>query len=298
MNAAQLLARIAELFHADYAFAIDGLIAGAIVGAICGAVGVITVLRRLALVGDATGHATLPGVAAAFLLTGSKSLPILLIGALVAGILANLAVVWLSSQPRSRPDASIGVVLSVSFGLGVVLLSFVQASPTGAQSGLNAFLFGSAAGVPREQVVVLAILAAAVLVLGLAAARPLVLATFDPVFAQAIGIPVRLVHGVTLVVLSVVVVLAVRTVGVVLVAAMLIIPASSALLVVRRIGPAVVLAGALGAAAGAAGSALSFLFEDLATGPSMVLIAGVFFAFAFAFRGLRDRRPAHNGAPA
>lgn len=270
-----------------YDFAVDGVLAGAVVGALCGAIGTFTVLRRLALVGDATGHATLPGVALAFLLTGSKSLSVLLLGALVSGLIANFAVAWLSKLPRSRPDAAIGVVLAVSFGLGIVLLSAVQASPTGAQSGLQSFLFGSAAAVSRAQVVTLAILGTVVLTTMIVGWRHLTLATFDPVYARSIGVRTGALDTAVFLALAVVVVMAIQTVGVVLVAAMLIIPPSAGLALTRRLPATVATASVIGAASGAVGALLSFARAGLSTGPTMVLVATGFLALALGWRRLR-----------
>lgn len=275
--------RTVEFFSFRWGFALDGLLAGVIVGGLCGLVGVFMVLRRLSLIGDATAHATLPGVCVAFLLTGSKALPVLLAGALASGLAANAMVAWLLRLPRSRPDAVIGVVLSVFFGLGIVLLSFVQVSPTGAQSGLQSFLFGSAAGVARSQVLTLGVAGVAVALVVVAAMRPLTLATFDPVFAGSVGIPVRAIETLSLLTLAAVVVVSIRTVGVVLAAAMLVVPPSAALLVARRrIGAAAGLSGAIGALSGAVGAWISFVFEGLSTGPTMVLVAGTIFIAVFA----------------
>ena len=280
--------RTADFFSFRWGFALDGLLAGVIVGGLCGLVGVFMVLRRLSLIGDATAHATLPGVCVAFLLTGSKALPVLLAGALASGLAANAMVAWLLRLPRSRPDAVIGVVLSVFFGLGIVLLSFVQVSPTGAQSGLQSFLFGSAAGVARSQVLTLGVAGIAVGLVVVAAMRPLTLATFDPVFAGSVGIPVRAIETLSLLTLAAVVVVSIRTVGVVLAAAMLIVPPSAALLVARRrIGAAAGLSAAIGALSGAIGAWISFVFEGLSTGPTMVLVAGTIFTAVFAVERAR-----------
>ncbi len=266
----------------DYGFAVDGLLAGLLVGTMCGLVGVFMALRRLALIGDATGHAALPGVCAAFLLTGSKSVPILLAGALVSGLAANAAIAWLETRPRTRPDASIGVVLSVAFGIGVVLLGEAQASPTGAQAGLSAFLFGSVAAVSRGQVVALFGCATVSVLFVALFRRPLTIAIFDPAFARSAGITVTRYESALLLALAIAVVVSVNTVGVVLVAAMLVIPPSAALLVTRRIPAALGCAAGIGAFSGASGAFLSFLVPGLSSGPAMVLVASVIFALTLA----------------
>ena len=266
----------------EYGFALDGLLAGTLVGLMCGVVGVYMALQRLALIGDATGHAALPGVCAAFLLTGSKAVPVLLVGALISGALGNAAISWLERRPRTRSDASIGVVLSVAFGIGVVLLGLAQASPTGAQSGLNSFLFGSVAAVSRGQLLTLG-LSAVVVVAGIVfLRRGLTLAVFDRAYAESVGLDTARYRSALLFVLAIAVVLSINTVGVVLVSAMLIIPPSTALLLTHRIDSAVALSAFLGGACGAAGAYASFHYPGLSSGPAMVLIAASVFAVVMA----------------
>jgi len=277
-------ARFAEFFAFEYAFTVNALAAAVVVGAICGVVGTFLVLRGLSLVGDATGHATLPGVCVGFLAAGGSKAPTaLLLGALVSGFLAAILVGVLSRGARARTDASIGVVLSLFFGLGIVLLSYIQASPTGAQAGLNRFLYGNAAGVDTAEVYLLAGTAGLLLLLVLVFWRWLVAASFDPVFARSVGVPVGAVHYGLLAALSIAVVVSIQAVGVVLVSAMLIIPPSTALFFSARIARAAALSGILGASAGAIGAVLSYVFEGVSTGPAMVLVAGVFFAVALTF---------------
>lgn len=277
-------ARFVEFFSFEYAFTANALMASIIVGALCGVVGTFLVLKGLSLLGDATGHATLPGVCLGFLVAGgAKVMSLLLLGALVSGFLAAVLVGLLSRGPRARTDASIGVVLSVFFGLGIVLLSYIQSSPTGAQAGLNVFLYGNAAGVDATQVASLGTLAAIVLGLIVVFRRWLVSAVFDEGFARSIGVPVRWVYFGLLAALAVAVVVSIQAVGVVLVSAMLIIPPSTALFICKRIGRVVVLSGLIGVVAGATGAATSYVFEGVSTGPAMVIIAGAIFFVALLF---------------
>ncbi|MBA2663027.1 MAG: metal ABC transporter permease [Bradymonadaceae bacterium] len=275
--------RAAEFFSFRYAFALEALGASILVGAICALVGTFLVLRGMSLIGDATGHATLPGVCVAFLLVGAKSMGALLAGALVSALAAALLIGVISRGPRTRPDAAIGIVLSVFFGFGIVLLSYIQNSPTGAQSGLGGFLFGNAAGISRDQLI--ALLATS---LGLGALvgvfyRPLKLTVFDEGFARSIGIPTSLVQMALLSALAVCVVISIQAVGVVLVAAMLIIPPSAALFLSKRLGHVLLFAMLVGAVSGALGAFLSYMAEGVATGPAMVLVAAALFLGALFF---------------
>lgn len=278
------LARLLEFFQFEYAFTINALAASVMVGALCGVVGTFLVLRGLSLVGDATGHATLPGVCLGFFAAGgTKLMGALLAGALFSGFLAAVLVGALSRGARARTDASIGVVLSFFFGLGIVMLSYIQSSPTGAQAGLNRFLYGNAAGVDATQLIWLSSISALVLLLLVVFWRWLVAASFDAVFARSIGVPVRGVHYGLLAALAVAVVVSIQSVGVVLVSAMLIIPPSTALFVSKRVGRVALISGGLGVVAGACGAVLSYVFEGVATGPAMVLVAGAFFVLGLLF---------------
>ncbi len=289
--ASQFTTRAVEFFGFEYEFAVNALVSSMLVGALCAVVGAFLVLRGMSLLGDATGHATLPGVCAAFLVVGAKDIGPMLAGALAAGFLAALLVGFLSRGRRSRPDAAIGVVLSVFFGIGIVMLSYIQNSPTAAQSGLQSFLFGNAAGVSREQLWVLAGVSA-VLIVGVALAyRALTITVFDPTFARSIGVPTGLVHYGLLAALALAVVVSIQAVGVVLVSAMLIIPPSAALFVSARLPRVLIISGFIGLLSGAIGAFGSYVWEGVATGPAMVIVAGALFVIALVFgpRGLLRR---------
>lgn len=287
MNAAFVLERASEFVTLQYAFGARALIASVLVGALCGAVGVFLVLRRMALLGDAMGHATLPGVVAGFLVTQSKSLPLMYAGAMGAALLAALSIAKLNQTPRTRSDANVGLTLAGFFGLGVVLLSIAQATPSGAQAGLNAYFFGNAAAVSTAQLIALGLTTLFAFATLLAGFRALVVTTFDPTFAATIGFPRRFLEAAFLMVLAAVVVVSIQTVGVVMVAAMLIIPAQAALIGHRTPGAVVVAATLIGAFSGGAGALTSYTFEGVSTGPAMVLVAaGIFAVYAL----LRSKR--------
>jgi manganese/zinc/iron transport system permease protein len=267
----------------QYDFVMYALAASVLVGAVCAVVGTFLVLRGMSLLGDAAGHATLPGVCIGFAIVGAKSMGALLAGAVVSGFIAAVLVGVIARAPRTKPDAAIGVVLSVFFGLGIVLLSYVQNSSTGAQAGLDDFLFGNAAGVAADQLVALAVMSALLLTAVVVFFRPLVVTIFDGDFARSLGWPTMAIEFGLLGALSIAVVISIQAVGVVLVAAMLIIPPSAALLLARRIHTVVWVSAGIGVASGAAGALLSFVFSGVATGPAMVLVAATLFAGAGLF---------------
>lgn len=277
---AEFWARTVDFATFEYAFARDALVVSILIGALCGFVGVFLVLRRLALLGDAAGHATLPGVVMAYLLFGSARPSVLLVGALISVLAAAWSINVILRARRSREDAAIGVVLAVFFGLGIVLLSYLQSNASAAQAGLSAFLLGNAAAATLEQIIIIAIAATILVGTSLVAYRPLSIAVFDPVYASTVGLPVARLHGALVIAVAVTVVVSVQAVGAILVTAMLIIPPSAALLLTRRLHITLIVSSAFGAISGALGAYGSFLLEGFGTGPSMVLAATVLFAFA------------------
>ncbi|WP_158542362.1 metal ABC transporter permease [Lujinxingia litoralis] len=275
--------RALEFFAMQYDFALYALVAAVLVGAICGLVGTFMVLRGMSLVGDAAGHATLPGVGVAFLLTGTKSAPALLLGAMASAVLGAMTITWLSRGPKVRPEAAIGIVLSTFFGLGIVLLSYIQTSPTGQQSGLSDYLFGNAAAVTPAQIWVVGGAGLLLSMLVVVFYRPLSLMVFDERFARSIGLPTQWLELGLMSALAVAVVLSIQAVGVILVAAMLIIPPSAARLISGRLVGVMVGAMVIGALSGALGAMLSYIYEGVSTGPAMVLVAVTIFGFALVF---------------
>ncbi len=286
--------RLVEFLSFKYDFAAMAFASSVLVGAVCGVVGVFLVLRRMALVGDATAHATLPGVCLGFAIAQAKSVFWLVSGAAASAMVAGWLISRFSIGARTRPDAAIGIVLASFFGAGIVALSYVQNSPTGAQSGLTSFLFGNAAAVDMQQLISLFVVTVVVLGAIVFAFRPLSLAAFDETYARTLGLPVDLIRTSILVALAAAVVVSIQAVGVVLVSAMLIIPANAALYLTKRFEMTVVLSGLIGAASGVIGAVTSYIFEGVATGPAMVLAAVFIFVVCVLLgsRGvLRQRRP-------
>ena len=236
-------------------------------------VGCFTLLRKRALVGDAVAHAVLPGVCLAFMLSGSKNPLLLLGGAFVTGWLSVMAVDLITSRTRIKEDSALGLVLSVFFGLGILLLTSIQHQGNASQTGLDRFLFGKAAALVGADLWVFGIVAVLLLLAVWVFYKEFKLISFDEAFAQSIGLPVKLLRTLltTLTVLAVVV--GIQAVGVVLMAAMLITPAAAARFWTNRLGIMLVLAAGLGAAAGYAGAFISYLAPSMPTGPWMVVVA-------------------------
>jgi manganese/zinc/iron transport system permease protein len=260
------------------------VLAGAtLLGVVGGALGCFALLRRQSLLGDALAHAALPGVCLGYLLTRSKSPLPLFLGALATGVLGALCILMIVRFSRLKEDAAIGIVLSVFFGVGIVLLTHIQKLPFGNQSGLDTFLFGQAATLMPRDVRAMALLGGLVLLLLVAFFKELRLLTFDPEFGASLGFPVRRLEVFLTLLLVAVVVVGLQTVGVVLVVAILITPAAAARQWTERLGIMVLLAAAIGGGSGALGALISAQWARLPTGPVIVLVASAVLVVSLFF---------------
>ena len=263
-------------------------IGAALLGIAAGATGTFLYVGKRALVSDAISHATLPGVGLAFifmvLLGGDgRFLPGLLLGSALSAAIGLLCVSWLSTRTRLAEDAAIGAVLSVFFGLGVVLLTVIQTMSSGRQAGLETFLLGSTAGMLWNDAVIIATGGALVLALVVLLRRPMTLVAFDSEFAASTGIDVRRTDLAMMGLALAITVVGLKIVGLILIVALLIIPAVAARFWSDRMGRVVGIAGAIGGASGWIGAALSATAPDLPTGPIIVLVAFGFFAVSLLF---------------
>jgi manganese/zinc/iron transport system permease protein len=261
----------------------DVVFGSAILGIVSGALGCFAVLRKQSLLGDALAHASLPGVCLAFVLGRAAGLdpkhPLLLLaGALVTSWIGTVVVLAIVRGTRLKQDAAIGIVLSVFFGIGIALLTFLRDAGGASQAGLDKFLFGQAAALVPRDLLVMGALGGVVLAILAAFFKEFALLAFDPDYAASLGLPVRGLEVLLTTLLVVAVVVGLQTVGVVLVAAMLVTPAAAARQWTDDLGRMVALAGAIGALSGAGGAVISALGRSLPTGPVIVLCA----AFALA----------------
>ena len=243
----------------------------AILGIASGALGCFAVLRRQSLLGDALAHAALPGICIAFLITGSKNPGVMLVGALGSGLLGSLFILGIVRGTRLKEDAAIGTVLSVFFGGGIVLLTAIQHQPNAAQAGLDKFLFGYAASLVPKDLQVLGLLTLGVLAVLFLFYKEFKLLSFDREFGAALGFPMRTLEVLLTSLVVVAVVIGLQTVGVVLMAAMLITPAVAARQWTHSLGMMVTLAALIGAGCGVAGAMVSSVGRNIPTGPVIVL---------------------------
>ncbi|MEE2753462.1 MAG: iron chelate uptake ABC transporter family permease subunit [Candidatus Latescibacterota bacterium] len=249
------------------------LLGSLLIGATGGLLGTFAVLRKRSLMGDALAHAALPGVAGAFLLTGSKTLPVLIAGATATGVLGVLMIQFIVTQTRVKADAALGIVLSVFFGAGIVLLTHIQQSGVGNQSGLDKFLFGQAASIVGSDVKVMCVLAAFVMLAVVAFYKEFKALIFDPDYLASVGYNARLIDLLLMGLIVLTVMVGLQAVGVILIAAMLITPAVSARFWTEKLGTMVTVSACLGAISGSVGTWISTLAPKIPTGPVMVLVA-------------------------
>lgn len=253
------------------------LLGSVLLGMACGLVGTFTVLRGRSLMADALAHAALPGVCIAFLLTGSRELGPLLAGALAFGVLGVLAVMGIRRSSRVKEDAAIALVLSSTFGLGVALLSVVQRTPNAAHAGLEGFIFGKAASMVVRDVQLIAAVAAIIVVTCAIFYRQFKVLCFDRDFAHSAGLRVALLDFLLMGLVCVCTVVALPAVGLVLVVALLTIPAVAARCWSDRLGVMAIIAAGIGAMSGAVGTAISANAAKLSAGAVITLVAAAAF---------------------
>lgn len=244
-------------------------------------VGTFTFLNKRALVGDAIAHAVLPGVCLGFLMSGTKNPIFLIAGAFTTGWVSLVVVDFITRKTRLKEDTAIGLVLSVFFGLGIVLLTVIQKSGNAAQSGLDHFLFGKAAALVGEDLFTFAVVAVVLLIAVFLLFKEFALLAFDKDFARAIGLPVRQIELVLTSLIVLAVVIGIQAVGVVLMAAILITPAAAARFWTDRIRVMFLLASVFGALSGLAGAYISYVAPAMPTGPWIVIVISVIAFFSF-----------------
>ncbi|MEM8883867.1 MAG: iron chelate uptake ABC transporter family permease subunit [Planctomycetota bacterium] len=249
-----------------------------LLGAVAGALGCFAVLKRHSLLGDALAHAALPGVCLAYMFGLTAGLdprhPLLLFGgALATAWLGTVMIMGIARTTRLKYDAAIGIVLSVFFGAGIVLLTYLQKNGGAQQAGLDKFLFGQAAALSRGDVWTMAVFGAIVLGVVVLCFRPFKLVVFNAEHAGSLGLPVRRYELLLVTLIVVAVVLGLRTVGVVLIAALLVTPAAAARQWTEKLSVMVLLAALFGMAAGGLGAYLSAQSARMPTGPLIVLSA-------------------------
>jgi len=268
---------IIEVLQEPWAY--RAFIASSIVGIICGLLGVFIVLRNMSLIGDALAHAVLPGVVLAFVIFNHPLS--IFFGAIVAGLLSSFLITWIQDHVKTKNDAAIGIVFITMFSIGVIMISaFSQRG--GVHIDLKDFLFGSVLGVSDDDLMMSVIILVIVVFSVIFGYRYLFLTTFQSSIARVMGISVNFVHYFLMLLLSFAVVASLRTVGVILVVAMLITPASTALLLSDNLRKVLALSALLGMLAAIAGLIISIIY-DTTPGPAMAVVSAVIYGLTVIF---------------
>ena len=253
-----------------------------LLGCACGLMGGFLLLRKRSLMGDTLSHATLPGVGLSFMLAlalggDGKSLPILLAGAGITGVIGCAAVLFIREQTRIKEDAAMGIVLSVFFGAGVAILGVIQKMPEGSAAGLESFIYGKTASMVMSDFQILVFITVCVITCSLLLFKEFRLLCFDENFAAVLGWPVKFLDILLLALITAVTVAGLQAVGLILIIAFLITPAAAARFWTNQLDRMLMLSALIGAASGWIGASLSAFFPRLPAGAVIVLVAALFF---------------------
>ena len=258
-----------------YPFMVRGMLAAVIVGIVCATVGTYVVLRGMAFFGDALAHTILPGVAVGYLIGGGAQGPLFWWGLLTA-ILAALGIGAVSKGAQLKEDTAIGIIFAGMFALGIALISSVRSYAV----DLAHFLFGDVLGVSQGDLYLITIMGGVVILTIVALYKEFMVLSFDPILAATLRIRARFLYYLLLVLIAVAIVISLQTVGVALMMAMLVTPATTAYLLTRRLPAMMALAALIGALSGVVGLYLSF-YVSVASGAAIVLVCTFWFVLAF-----------------
>ncbi len=251
--------------------------------------GSFAVLRKQSLLGDAISHAALPGIAIAFLITGTKDSNILLLGALISGLIGTFWIRGIVKKTHLKSDTALGLILSLFFGFGMLLLTYIQKQPNANQAGLDKYLFGQAATLVESDVWLMSLVTGFCLLVLLLFWKEFKILLFDADYTKTLGFNTTFIDVLITSFIVLAIVLGLQTVGVVLMSAMLLAPAAAARQWTNSLGVMVFLAALFGAFSGVFGTAISASQNNLSTGPVIVIVASVFVLVSFIFspsRGL------------
>ena len=273
---------IISLLVSDYTFKTIAM-GCMLLGIVSGVLGCFAILRKQSLLGDAVSHASLPGVCLAFMITHIKNTEILLLGALFIGIVCIGLIYLIQNYTKIKFDSALAFILSVFFGLGLVLLSYLNKLPGANKSGLNRFIFGQASTFVERDVKLMFYTGLLLLAIIILFWKEFKIVSFDAEFARTLGFPSKKI-GISISVLIVVtVIIGIQAAGVILISAMIISPAVAARQWTDKLSVMVILSGIFGGFAGLTGTLVSITESNLPTGPVIVLIISLIVIFSILF---------------
>lgn len=259
------------------------LVSTMILGIAAGTIGCIAYWKRQSLLSDSLAHAALPGVVIAFLLVQEKNLFILIFGAAISALIGAAFIEWITSSTRITEDTAMGMVLSIFYGFGIMMLTIANRTAGGNQSGLDKFIFGQAATMVRTDVYTMSVLALLVILIVAICFKEWKIFLFDPEFAKGLGLSLKGMNTLYLAVLITTIVVGIQAVGVILIAALLIIPSVSARYWTESFKIMVILSALIGGASGVAGTLISAVGKGWPTGPFVVIVAACIFVISLVF---------------
>ncbi|HHC9960201.1 TPA: metal ABC transporter permease [Staphylococcus aureus] len=262
-----------------YQFLNRALITSIIVGIVCGTVGSLIVLRGLSLMGDAMSHAVLPGVALSFLF----GIP-MFVGALITGMIASIFIGYITSSSKTKPDAAIGISFTVFLASGIIIISLINTT-----TDLYHILFGNLLAITNSAFLTTIVIGSIVLILIIIFYRPLMISTFDPTFSRMSGLNTTLLHYFVMLLLSLVTVASVQTVGIILVVALLITPASTAFLISKKLYSMMIIASLISVISSIVGLYYSYIY-NIPSGATIVLCTFVIYIITLFFTKFTNRK--------
>ncbi len=258
-------------------------------GIISGVLGSFAVIRKQSLLGDAVSHSALPGIALAFILTGTKRTEVLLLGALISGLISTYVILGITKYSRIKFDSALALVLSVFFGSGIVLLTYIQKIPKANQAGLDKFIFGQASTLLKRDVQIMGILGIVLIGLVILFWKEFKLVSFDEDYAESLGFSTNRINTLLFTMIVTAIIIGLQTVGVILMSAMLTAPGVAARQWTDKLSVMVLLSAFFGAISGVIGTVLSSIIPKLPTGPMIVVVISIIVIISLAFapnRGL------------
>lgn len=267
----------------QYSFMVRGLLAAIFVGIVCAVIGNYVVLRGMAFFGDALAHAILPGVAVGYIVGEGAKAP-LFWWALITAVLSAIGIGVITRSTRIREDTAIGIIFAGMFALGIALISTTNNYAV----DLTHFLFGNVLGVGPIDLLVTAIFGGFVLIMIIAFYKEFLVMSFDPILASTLRLPTRLLHYLLLVLIAISIVVALQTVGVALMLAMLVTPAATAYLLTKRLPIMMTLSALFAASSGVIGLYASY-YLGIASGAAIVLACTSIFFLVWSIQTIRQR---------
>ncbi|HCV4769110.1 TPA: metal ABC transporter permease [Staphylococcus aureus] len=262
-----------------YQFLNRALITSIIVGIVCGTVGSLIVLRGLSLMGDAMSHAVLPGVALSFLF----GIP-MFVGALITGMIASIFIGYITSSSKTKPDAAIGISFTAFLASGIIIISLINTT-----TDLYHILFGNLLAITNSAYLTTIVIGSIVLILIIIFYRPLMISTFDPTFSRMSGLNTTLLHYFVMLLLSLVTVASIQTVGIILVVALLITPASTAFLISKKLYSMMIIASLISVISSIVGLYYSYIY-NIPSGATIVLCTFVIYIITLFFTKFTNRK--------